>query len=285
MNKHRADLLFLAPLFLFVLLFVLVPVIGALINSLFRDVSFLPVKFTGLMNYIRLSGDSAFRKAVVFTLLFSAVSVFLEMAAGILTASVINEEFRMRGLIRGIVLIPWAIPNVIGARMWQFIYQFEYGVHNFFMKALFGMPENWLGSPAGAFSALVAADVWRTTPFVAIIILAGMQNLPTSIYDQAKVDGAGMIARFFRITLPALKPILLIALIFRTIDALRIFDVILVMTGGGPGGTTSSISLLGYKAFLQGDFGYGSAISVAIFLLAFVIAMVYLKAGRIKEEI
>jgi len=146
-------------------------------------------------------------------------------------------------------------------------------------------PVNWLGSPAGAFFALIAADAWKTTPFAAIILLAGLSGIPEELYRQARVDGANLFQRFFRITLPLLRPVLLVTLLFRTIDALRIFDVIYVLTGGGPGGATNSLSLYGYEYFLAGDFGYGSAISVVLFLLAFSLAILYVRLSGYRKEV
>jgi multiple sugar transport system permease protein len=146
-------------------------------------------------------------------------------------------------------------------------------------------PVNWLGSPPGAFLSLVAADAWKTTPFAAIILLAGISGIPEELYRQARVDGANIVQRFFHITLPLLRPVLLVTLLFRTIDALRIFDVIYVLTGGGPGGATTSLSLYGYEYFLAGDFGYGSAVSVVLFLIAFSLAILYVRLSGYQKEI
>jgi multiple sugar transport system permease protein len=131
----------------------------------------------------------------------------------------------------------------------------------------------------------VAADAWKTTPFVAILLLAGLSAIPEDLYRQAEVDRAGYVQRFFRITLPLLRPVLVVALLFRTIDSLRIFDLVFVLTKGGPGGSTTSLSLYGYQSFVGGDFGYGSAISVVLFLLAFLLSILYLRAGRFGREI
>jgi multiple sugar transport system permease protein len=283
-NRTFKDvLIFILPLVLLVLLFMLLPVLGTLWISLWQDVSFLPKKFIGLDNYLRLIKDSQFWQSTIFTLLFCLVSVTLEMSLGTIVALVINEKFRARGLMRGVSLLPWAIPSVIGARIWQLIYRYDYGLANYIMEGVFGTSLNWLGSSIGAFSSLVIADVWRTTPFVGIIVLAGLQAVPTELYEQGKIDGARIFQRFFWITLPAIRPVVIVALVFRTIDALRVFDVIYVITGGGPGGDTTSLSLYSYKYFLLGDFGYGSTASIILFIIAFSIALLYLKTGRFKE--
>ena len=133
--------------------------------------------------------------------------------------------------------------------------------------------------------AVVLSDTWKTTPFVAIILLAGLSAIPRTLYEQAKVDGANFIQQFFRITIPMLRPVLIVALLFRTIDALRIFDLIYVLTLGGPGGTTNSLSMYGYKYFLSGDFGYGSTVSVILFLIAFGLSVLYIKLGKFNEVV
>jgi multiple sugar transport system permease protein len=148
---------------------------------------------------------------------------------------------------------------------------------------LLNQPINWLGTSDGAFFAIVISDVWKTTPFIAIILLAGLSNIPRILYSQAMIDGAGSWQRFYRITLPLLKPVIIVALLFRTIDAIRIFDLIYVLTGGGPGGSTTSLSLYAFKHYLSGDFGYGSAISIVIFLTAGMLSILYIKLGRFGE--
>jgi multiple sugar transport system permease protein len=276
-------LLFLFPLVLFVSLLMMLPVAGTFWISLWQDVSFLPRKFNGLENYLRLFRDSQFWQSMGFTLLFCLVSVAIEMVLGTIVALVLNERFRGRGIMRGVALLPWAIPSVIGARIWQLMYRYDAGLANYVLAGTVGVSLNWLGSSVGAFSSLVLADVWRTTPFVGILALAGLQAVPTELYEQAKIDGANIFQRFFLVTLPAIKPVLIVALVFRTIDALRVLDIIYVITGGGPGGATTSVSLYSYKYFLLGDFGYGSTASIVLFLVAFAIALFYLKAGKFKE--
>ena len=286
MNKGIREILpFLLPLGMFILGFLLLPVLGGFWMSLWRDVTFLSRKFIGLENYTRMFQDFQFWNAAWFTLLFAGCSVLIELVLGTLVALVINEKIPLRGLFRGVALLPWVIPCVIGARIWQLIFRYDYGLANFILNQSLGLSVNWLGSPFGAFASLVGADVWRTTPFVAIIILAGLQTVRVVLYEQAKVDGAGLWQRFRNITLPSIRPFLIVALLFRTIDALRVFDIIYVITGGGPGGRTISLSLYGYKYFLLGDFGYGAAVSIVLFLSAFAIALLYMWTGKFREAV
>jgi multiple sugar transport system permease protein len=276
---------FNAPLIITAVVFILIPVIGTVITSLNRDVTFLPSKFLGLENYQRMLGDPHFWQSVSFTLLFVMVSVSLELFFGMLFALVLNETMPARGLFRVAILIPWAIPIAISGRIWQIIYNYEYGLFNYLIQ-FFGIsnqPVSWLGSSFGAFSSVVIADVWKTTPFMAIIILAGLSTIPRELYKQAMIDGTNFVQRFFNITLPLLRPVIVVALLFRTVDAIRIFDLVYVLTGGGPGGSTTSLSLYAYNYYVSGDFGYGSAVSVIVFVFAAVLAVAYIKFGKFKE--
>ena len=276
---------FNAPLIITAVVFILIPVIGTVITSLNRDVTFLPSKFLGLENYRRMLGDPHFWQSVSFTLLFVMVSVSLELFFGMLFALVLNETLPARGLFRVAILIPWAIPIAISGRIWQLIYNYEYGLFNYLIQ-LFGIsnqPVSWLGSSFGAFSSVVIADVWKTTPFMAIIILAGLSTIPRELYKQAMIDGTNFVQRFINISLPLLRPVIVVALLFRTVDAIRIFDLVYVLTGGGPGGSTTSLSLYAYNYYVSGDFGYGSAVSVIVFVFAAVLAVAYIKFGKFKE--
>lgn len=269
---------FLLPLLFFLSALVIVPVLGTLVDSLYRDVTYLPRKLIGLENYRALADDPAFWKSLRFTFLFVAVSVPLEVTLGLLIALVVNEPFPFRGFVRATLLIPWAIPMAISGRIFELIFNYSYGAANFLLKVLnlSEKPVNWLGSEAGAFAALVLTDTWKTTPFAAIILLAGLSAISGDLYDQAKVDRTTFAQRFFRVTLPILKPVLIVAFLFRTIQALQIFDYVYVLTGGGPGGSTTSLSLFAYSYFASGDFAYGSAASVVLFLLAMALSLIYL---------
>jgi multiple sugar transport system permease protein len=286
MGEAREAFLFMLPLLLFVLGLIVVPVLGTLADSLFRDVTFLPEKFIGLENYLALARDPAFWKSLRFTLFFVAVSVPLEVMLGLLIALVINEPFPFRGFVRASLLVPWAIPMAISGRIFELIFNYSYGGANFLLRLfhITAEPVNWLGSEMGAFAALVITDTWKTTPFAAIILLAGLSAIPEELYGQAKVDRATLLQRFCRITLPLLKPVLVVTFLFRTIQALQIFDYIYVLTGGGPGGSTTSLSLFAYNYFTSGDFGYGSASSVILFLMAFALSITYLGLGAFRRQ-
>jgi ABC-type sugar transport system permease subunit len=213
------------------------------------------------------------------TVIFVGVTTSLEVALGLGIALVLNEWFRGRGLLRALVLIPWAIPTVVSSQMWRFIFNDQYGVLNIF---LFGtLKESYLAPLADPFLAPVAimiAEVWKTTSFAALIILAGLQSIPDDLYEAGSIDGMTSWQRFCHITLPLAKPALLLALLFRTIDALRVFDLVFVMTQGGPADATNVIQYYGYKKiFAEGMVGYGSAVAVGIFLVSLLLSLFYIR--------
>jgi multiple sugar transport system permease protein len=291
MDRSPGELLrgyaFLVPLVLFLAAFVLAPIGGTFVGSLMQDVTFLPQRFAGAENYRALLSDPGFAQALRFTVLFTAASVPLELLLGLAVALLLAHPSRARGALRACVLVPWAIPAAVSGKVFQLIYNYNYGLANYLMNAMgvVDRPVNWLGTSAGAFLSLVMADAWKTTPFVAIILLAGLSGIPGHLYQQAQIDRAGFLRRFTRITLPLLSTVLLIALLFRTIDALRVFDLMFVLTGGGPGGSTTSLSLYGFNYFLGGDFGYGSAVSVVLFLIALGLSLLYIRVGRFAREL
>lgn len=231
-----------------------------------------PPSFAGLDNYARLAADERFWNALGNTLYFAGVSVSLELALGLAFALVVQRPFRGRAALYGIILLPWAVPTAVSARMWEWMYEAEIGVLNH----LLGVSVNWLGSPAWALNAAIAMDVWKSTPFVALLLVAGLQAIPRELYQAAAVDGASRWTVLRRITLPLLAPVMLVALIFRTIDAFRAFDSIYVLTGGGPADSTETLSIYAYKALFQTlEFGYGSALAVSVFACVALVAGLY----------
>jgi multiple sugar transport system permease protein len=286
-GETKTAYLFNAPLIITAIVFALIPVIGTIVTSLMRDVTFLPEKFLAFENYKRLFGDGHFFESLKFTFLFVVVSVSLELIFGLIFALLLNEALPFHGLLRVVILIPWVIPIAISARVWELIYNFNYGIFNYIILQLdiSDQPVSWLGSSIGAFAAVVVSDVWKTTPFMAIILLTGLSAINSDLYKQAKIDGTNFFQRFFKITLPLLKPVLIVALLFRTIDAIRIFDLIYVLTGGGPGGSTSSLSIYAFNYYVSGDFGYGSAVSVIVFLAAGLLSVLYIKFGKFRETL
>jgi len=231
-------------------------------------------RFTGLDNYFFLLSDDRFWNALGNTLYFTLLSVSVELVLGLAIALLLERDFRHKGMMRAVVLLPWAIPTVVSARMWEWIFNGDFGVLN----RLLGIRINWLGSPFWAMHAAVFADIWKTTPFVAIIIMAGLQAIPRDLYRAARVDGAGSLDIFMGITLPLLRPVILVVLLFRSLDAFRVFDAVYVLTGGGPANTTETLSIYAYKVLFQTlQFGYGSTLAVAVFLCTGLISAGYIR--------
>ena len=230
--------------------------------------------FVGLANYSEILADRRFWEALGHTALFTAASVTLEILLGLSLALAMNRAFRGRGLVRAAVLVPWAIPTVVAALLWRFLFDSQAGIAN----ALLAEPIVWFNRAATAWVPVILADVWKTTPFVALLLLAGLQNIDPAVYEAAEVDGAGAWRRLWSVTLPLLKPALLVALIFRTLDAFRVFDLVYVLTGGGPGTATEPIALYTFNTFFANlRFGYGAALSVIVFLITFLLAMLYVR--------
>jgi len=232
----------------------------------------------GLRNYHALFTDLRFVASTVRTIAFVACSVTAEMLIGFGLALLMHQLARGRGLFRAVVLVPWAIPTVVSGLTWRWMFNDRLGAVNAALKAagLIHQPLAWLAGSATAWAAIIVAEVWKTAPFVALIILAGLQMVPSELYEAATIDGAGRWRRFRHVTLPLLWPTLLLALLFRTIDALRVFDLIAVMTGGGPAGGTEVLSLYAHKVlFAHLDFGYGSALTFALFLLVMGCSVAY----------
>jgi ABC-type sugar transport system permease subunit len=234
--------------------------------------------FIGLDNYVEALGDQRFREAMVHTLLFTVASVTLELTLGCILALAMNRTFRGRGLVRAAILVPWAIPTVVAALIWRFMFDGDSGIVNAALTAIGVSPPVWFVDRLAAWVPVVLGDVWKETPFVALLLLAGLQGIDPSLYEAARIDGASAWRQFRHVTLPLLKPALLVALIFRTRDAFRVFDLVYVMTGGGPGTATEPIALYTFTSLLQNlRFGYGSALSVLVFLVAFLLAVGYIR--------
>jgi ABC-type sugar transport system permease subunit len=271
------------PAFLTILLVALFPLLWTVWESLHLHdlrMPWLGKPFIGLDNYVEALKDPRFWSALGHTLFFAAASVGLELLLGLMLALALNRAFRGRGVVRAAVLVPWAIPTVVSALLWRFMFEGQHGIVNSALVRLGAVrqPIVWFIDPHAAWVPVILADVWKTTPFVALLLLAGLQNIDASLYEAARIDGASPWRQFRHVTLPLLQPAILVALIFRTLDAFRVFDLVYALTGGGPGTSTEPIALYTFNALLQNlQFGYGSALSVIVFLLTFSLALVYIR--------
>ena len=278
--------LLLIPALLILSLVFVYPIARAFYLSWFTEnlgTQLQPV-FAGLGNYQRMLGDGRFWQSIFNTSIFTVFSVVLELLLGLGVALVLNKSFFGRGVVRTIAIIPWALPTAVMGLAWTWIFNDQYGVVNDILGRL-GLVDtnvNWLGTPALAMTALIVADVWKTTPFISIILLAGLQSISEDLYEAHRMDGATPWQSFWQITLPLLMPQILIALLFRFAQSFGVFDLVQVMTGGGPAGTTETVSIYIYSTIMRYlDFGYGAALVVVTFML--LIAAVAITSIMLKK--
>ncbi|NMG07126.1 sugar ABC transporter permease [Brasilonema sp. UFV-L1] len=289
-REQRTAWIFLLPALLLLLLVFGYPILRAFWLSFFTQnlgTKLQPI-FSGVSNYGRMVGDGRFWQSFGTTTIFTTATVLLELLLGLGIALVLNKKFFGRGAVRTIAILPWALPTALIGLAWAWIFNDQFGVVNDILLRL-GLIQtgiNWLGDPTLAMIAVIIADVWKTTPFISILLLAGLQSISPDLYEAHAIDGATSWQSFYQITLPLLIPQILIATLFRFAQAFGIYDLIAVMTGGGPGGATEVVSLYIYSTIMRYlDFGYGAALVVVTFLLLIVavaIASFLLNKSRIN---
>lgn len=285
-QEGRLAMWLLAPALGFVAVLGAFPVLSQFALSLTRYNHKFPDErgFVGFANFARLASDSTFWQDLGHTAYFTVVSVGLELVLGLAAALLLNRVIRGRTAMNASMIVPWALPTVVAATMWSLILNDRVGLVNSVLErlGLMGEPVVWLG-PKLAMTSVILADVWKTTPFVAIILLAGLKSIPRQYYEAAALDGAGRWAVFRSITLPLLKPFIAVALLFRTMDAFRIFDLVWVLTGGASG--TETLSVYIYKVlFRYADLGYGSTMTVALFAIVFAMSMGLIRFMRMAGD-
>ena len=286
-RQARTAWLYLAPTLLLLVLVAGYPLARTIYLSFFDVQLRFPLKpeFVGFDNYIYLITDPVWWRSVVNTVVFTVSSVALETVLGLIIALLVHTEFRGRGVVRAAMLVPWAMPGVVAAQLWRWMLNDVYGVINdLLLKVqLIPRPIAWLAEGSLVMVAVVLADVWKTTPFMALILLAGLQAIPRELYEAARVDGATPAQQFWRITLPLLRPVLLVALIFRSLDALRVFDMIYVMAGTQQ--KTISMTVYARQQLMEfSDLGYGSAVSALIFVIIAADTVTYLSTLKVEVK-
>jgi ABC-type sugar transport system permease subunit len=297
-GQGRRGLLLVAPTVLMLAMVIIYPLVRAVVQSFSKDPGldaatgqFVQGGFAGVSNYSHWLGQrcattsgfqscppgtlgSEFYDAVFITIFFTVVSVSIEVLLGMWFAMIMNREFRGRALVRAAILIPWAIPTAVTAKLWFFIFAFD-GIANKLLGLVGIHPLLWTGATWPARSAIIVADVWKTTPFMALLILAGLQLIPKDVYEAAAVDGATRWQQFRMITLPLVKVPLMVAVLFRTLDVLRMYDLPAIMTQGSNGTTT--LSILVVDQIRKGGFNNASALSTLVFLLIAFVAFIFVK--------
>jgi trehalose/maltose transport system permease protein len=285
-RQTRIAWVLLIPSLAVVALVALYP-LGKTVFQSFTDQEFLaltPTQWVGLENYRTLWHDTLFRDSILETVKFTLITVTIEFALGLVIALVVNSSFKGRGLMRAVMLVPWAIPTVVAAQMWKWMLDDTFGVINDAGVRLHILSHSraWISDPSTALASVCAVDIWKTTPFVALLLLAGLQVIPRDLYEAAEVDGASQLQQFWKITLPLLKPAILVTLIFRTLDALRVFDVFYVFFGNRT--DTQTMAIYAQSTIVgDGHVGYGAAVSVAIFLIIAVFVVIYMTLSRVRE--
>ncbi len=299
-SRTRAAMIFLVPMIIALLIVAGWPLLRTIYFS-FTDASLSDIngaKFIGFKNYLSWTqlksgrvlwsgvlADPAWWNAVWNTIRFAFVSVVLETIAGMAVALVLNAEFRGRGIVRAAILVPWAIPTIVSAKMWSWMLNDQFGIVNdLFLKLhLIDHKIAWTATADTAMYAVLAVDIWKTTPFMALLILAGLQMIPKDIYEAAQLDGVHPVKVFWRLTLPLVRPALMVAVIFRLLDALRIFDLIYVLTPNSS--ATKTMSVVSRENLIDFDkFAYGSAESTLLFIIIAILTVLYIWLGRVNLE-
>jgi trehalose/maltose transport system permease protein len=273
--ERRTAYYMVLPALLIILLVAFFPILQAINLSLRQATVAVTGPYVGFENYVEMFQNPDFLEGFMNTMIFTVGSVFFEFMIGLVIALAINRAFRGRGLVRAAVLVPWAFPTVISAVMWRLMFQDQIGIVNYVANAIGLISQPILSDRTLLLIGAILVDVWKTTPFVALLLLAGLQTIPGEVYEAARVDGANVWQRFFRITLPLLKPTILVALLFRTLDAYRVFDLFWALSNR----ELESLSTFVYEGvrISQLQFAQGNAASVFIFVTAFLIALFFIK--------
>jgi ABC-type sugar transport system permease subunit len=286
-NEGLFAFLLVLPALLIVAFLFIYPLTYSFIISFFRsDIRKPGLVFLGFKNYVEIFKDPELLISFWRTIIFTVTSVALEMVIGIAIAVAFNEKFRGRGIARSIILIPWAIPPVVNGIIWNWLVHPKIGVVNYILTSLHVISryKAWLADPKWALNIIIIADAWKWTPLVVLLILAGLQAIPEVLYDAAKVDGAGKVRTFFNVTLPLLRWPILITLILRTVEAIRVFDIIFIMTRGGPANRTKLTTFYVWEvAFKHHRMGFGSALAYLVTVLIIMFVILYFRT--IKREI
>jgi len=285
-KRYRLGLWFTAPAVIVLLIVLAYPIVASWVLSFLR-VRFagqgLSFQFNGLDNYTELLRNQLFREALFRSVYFTIVEVIAVILLGLLVALMLNHPLGRNAFFRVVLLVPWALAPVANAVLWKWIYNANYGILNQFLIGLGIIEQNiiWLGRPWLALNMILLADIWKAVPFIALLIITGLQNIPAFLYKAARLDGANAWQQFVHITLPGLKTTLVISIVLQSIWALKVFDLIYVLTKGSPADSTVLLNYLSWReTFSNLDVGYGAAIANVLFTLMFLLALVYIRALR-----
>lgn len=279
-KKTRMGYILLLPSLILIVVLIVYPTIKTIIDSFFdirTQTAALGIKSVGFGNYTKALQDQHFWNTMIWTLVFTIGSVAIELVIGMGLALIMKMPGRGQGLVRTAILVPWAIPTIVSGVVWtQFFSQNGFINSMLLGTGVISSPVKWLGGEMAAKFSILVADIWKTTPYMSLLLLAGLLTISSDYYEAAQIDGAGKIRQFFSITLPLIKPTMMVTILFRIISAMRVYDLIVAMTNGGPAGKTETVSMYAVNTyFTYGNIGYGAALSVLMMLVAIGISLFF----------
>jgi multiple sugar transport system permease protein len=276
---------FLAPALIIIAVILVVPLLLTFGLSFFDYSIARGLQFSGLSNFSKILQDESFFTALGNTFFYTAVVVIFESIFGFILANILNKEFRGRGLIRGLLMIPMLVSPIVSGIIWRFMYNPDFGIINYFLS-LFGVPPHvWTGSPDTALISVMVVDIWEFTPFVMLLLLAGLQSIPKEQFEAAMIDGAGFWSRLRYVTIPWLRPMILVVLLLRTMDSVKVFDQVYALTAGGPGVSSMTLGVYAYtKGFRNFYLGYSAAISIILALITIILCLFYIRAIQVPDR-
>ena len=276
--------LFLLPALLVLLSILIYPLLYCFKMSFHSYSLARGLRFIGLRNYVEIMHDPVFWKSLKVTLIFSLFAVSIELLLGLFLAIMLNRKLWGRNVIRGLFLLSMLVSPIVSGIMWRFMYNADFGIINYFFEVMGFSPQVWTGDPSTALLSCIIVDIWQYTPFVMLLLLAGLQSIPKDLYEAARVDGATSGEQFKYITLAMLKPMILVVLLMRTMDSFKVFDMIYALTGGGPGTSSLTTSIYAYyTGFRSFHLGYASAISWIMALITLMICLIYIRSIEVPS--
>lgn len=291
MNKNRENgenrfaYLVNAPMIIYLACFLAFPMVWGLYMSFTNKTIGNPASFVGFKNYIRLLGDAEYRRSILNTVFFTAVSILVKTVLGMLMALSLNQKFKGRNIARALLMIPWTLPNIVVVYNWRWIFNSTGGIANYILKSLHITNTDiiWFGSAGLAMNTIIVANVWRGTPFFGVSILAKLQTIPKDYYEAAEIDGAGLWQKFRHITLPEVKDVTILSALMSTIWTINEFETVWLLTGGGPNGTTEVMNVYSYKTAMR-SMMLGRGIAVAVLAMPVLMILISILTRRMLPE-
>jgi multiple sugar transport system permease protein len=285
MRERQEALWFLAPALITIGVVLVYPLVYVFRLGFFSYSISRGMHFVGLENYVKILGDETFYVSLKNTFLYTIGAVSIEMLLGFILANILNKSFKGRNLIRGLLMIPMLASPIVSGIMWRFMYNPDFGIINYFFHCLGLPPQVWTGNPRTALLSVIIVDIWEFTPFVILLLLAGLQSIPRDQFEAAMVDGASAWQRLRYVIIPWLKPMILVVLLLRTLDSIKVFDQVYALTGGGPGISSLTTGAYAYfKGFRSFKLGDAAAISWLLALITVVVSMLYIRSIKVPER-